>query len=963
METDTSRTPISDHYTGVVIIHGIGNEKRNATLEEATNALTYWFNHVAGLSLRPEGPGRVWLTTQLTNDDNPDAPASRGTIELAPPLAESAAPSENVPLRLELREVWWAQSFGLPSVRSTLRWARLQFREDAARFLLPLGAHSGPKRLAARHPARETPQALTYQPADRSEAGTSLLPASTTEVRSPHARADTGPRVKTTLLQWALHLYGIVQYVWKVLQWIALAPLIYLLLLLVGIVRLLALIPISLFQYTLVNALSRLVGSFSLHWIAPLQVYLLDYTRSSSMRQHFEREVAAFLDDARCDRIVVIAHSMGTVIAYEGLTTLLTQREERDNRKPLTFICLAQALRRMWLLAGTDPHRLRRALPTHVRWLHFWARYDPVAAGPINPSSLPWLSEWRDSAMPDPQQAISASLAACENIDVVNTDSLFTDHTTYWRNLEQVVGPIARELVVGTPALERLVAAHLAASDDILRRRWRVAWRAMLALGAGVLAITLFMLLDADNRWKAGAAFRHVAGRVLNGVGHALLDGIVGLAGAQFGDVTHYLNQTLSTLDAWGSKVLHTPEKGSSVLIALAHADVLYSGVMAVALAGIFVLIIDRVVAQPSPFTFRRSSPERASSVGGSFAAGMIALVVLTIAALLVSYGGSAATTQALTLYQLGAYVGIAAWILALTSAVRGGHWGWFATILLVSPILLFEFPIADIGPLSLTPAQLKLLALPSALVTLIGCVVVLAAAAGNRRWGRFGTTLVIALALIYTLPFVLQSLPSVPAFVKGSQLVGNSSAELFLVAPLLPILSYGLLMGEPGRGNASWLRYALRLRTLANISLVFAATPFAVYFGEQYAPDANSFSNGTAFKVILLLCGVSALLVGAVPWVLATLGTLRGRRWWWSLTILVVTVAFISLNQGLLEPVRTASDVLDSFVLGDDCLVLSIALFTATLTYALWAGPLEPHGSHLQGRFLSQKRGDVGVR
>src|SRR5262249_25205268 len=158
----------------------------------------------------------------------------------------------------------------------------------------------------------------------------------------------------------------------------------------------------------------------------------------------------------------------------------------------------------------------------HVRWLHFWARYDPVAAGPINPNSLPALPEWRDLAMPDPHKALRTSLAACENIDVVNTDSLFTDHTTYWENLEQVVGPIARELVVGSPALERLVAARLATQDDILMRRWRVAWRAMSALAAGVLAASLFLLLDARNKNAWGLAFGQVIGGVLNGLGHAL---------------------------------------------------------------------------------------------------------------------------------------------------------------------------------------------------------------------------------------------------------------------------------------------------------------------------------------------------------------------------------------------------------------------------------------------------------
>src|SRR5260370_18789387 len=108
----------ADHYTGVVLIHGIGDEKRNETLQEAVNALTYWFNQKAGLALRPEGPGRVWVSTELTIDNNPDAQASPATIELEPPADLAQEYGALGPLRLEFREnrfskaIWCA---GLPA--------------------------------------------------------------------------------------------------------------------------------------------------------------------------------------------------------------------------------------------------------------------------------------------------------------------------------------------------------------------------------------------------------------------------------------------------------------------------------------------------------------------------------------------------------------------------------------------------------------------------------------------------------------------------------------------------------------------------------------------------------------------------------------------------------------------------------------------------------------------------------
>jgi hypothetical protein len=75
--TTDSETQDARHYTGVVIIHGLGDQERNSTLMEAGNALAFWFNHKAGLALRPTGPGRVWLSTQLTEKEDPDAAASQ----------------------------------------------------------------------------------------------------------------------------------------------------------------------------------------------------------------------------------------------------------------------------------------------------------------------------------------------------------------------------------------------------------------------------------------------------------------------------------------------------------------------------------------------------------------------------------------------------------------------------------------------------------------------------------------------------------------------------------------------------------------------------------------------------------------------------------------------------------------------------------------------------------------------
>jgi hypothetical protein len=169
-----------------------------------------------------------------------------------------------------------------------------------------------------------------------------------------------------------------------------------------------------------------------------------------------------FLRDEKCDRVVVTAHSMGTVIAYEGLTTIFERPEFQGNTKPMTFICLAQALRRIWLVTADDPHRLSGVLPDHVRWLHFWARYDPVSVGLLTSRSLPSPEPLAEPQMHASYQLLTQRLKKCLNRPVVNTDSTFTDHTTYWQNLEQVAGPIALELVAGHPQLEQVVQKYQA---------------------------------------------------------------------------------------------------------------------------------------------------------------------------------------------------------------------------------------------------------------------------------------------------------------------------------------------------------------------------------------------------------------------------------------------------------------------------------------------------------------------
>jgi hypothetical protein len=885
----------SGSYTGVVLIHGLGDIKRNATLQQITNAVTYWLNYIAGLSLQPEGTGRVWLTSDLTDDPNPDAPASRATIEVEAPPGQARA-GEDPSLRLEVREVWWAEAFGLPKVTAAIRWARIQFREEAAHLLLPIGRQAGPAQAAARRPARETPQALTYRP-DTAGGATD-----TSGLAGTHARLNGAQRALT---HGALRAYAVLQYVWKAMQWLLLTPLITLLLLVMGLARVLMVIP--LFRTAVISAFTKLTDYVMLHWISSMQVYLLDYTRSAGMRQRFEREVDAFLADPRCARIVVIAHSMGTVISYEGLTTVLGRPEAQASTKPITYVCLAQALRRIWLLETADPHRVRGVLPERVRWLHFWARYDPVTAGPLGPRSLPRPTAWIEGWSLKDYAALQAGLERCENVDVVNTDGTFTDHNAYWNNLEQVVGPVVRELVAGRPALERLVAAHQATPDDILMRRWSVAWRATVSLLGGLAAGVGIIVWD-----HFGGGIGHwVENLLLNIPWHDFANAVCGQTCAQFipsgpphVDPTQLYNALLN-----GGVVV-------PLLLVYIGADPIFTLATALAVTGAAMVLIARLVTRPSSFVFRAAELVTSQSRSYVFVLATAALVLVTVASFINStyfittylhaskLSGSAqlAYIWALGLAQV---TGTVAFVAALFQAAQRREWGWVVALPLSWLVLVsnhFDFGI------------------PLLAVAVAGCLLTMAGSARDRQWGWVAGILVVLLMLLYTTLGHLLFEYVAGQYPAASPLVGSN---VVYVDPYTPILLYGLWAGP--------LQLVPRGRLTNVLRGALVVVLLALVLDEIYSLLGRAGRSHDLVTGVALAAGA----VGTVVWVLSLLDAARGRRWGWLVLLLAFAALDIAAVPANLVQLRPAA--------------VPLGLFAAALVYGLWSGAIRMKSAYRQ--------------
>jgi hypothetical protein len=893
-------------YTGVIVIHGIGDEKRNATLQEALNALSYWFNHTAGLALRPDGPGRVWIHSQLTSDDGPGALASRATLELEPPASGGSDADVDVRrLVLHLREVWWAQAFGTPSIAEAIKWARIQLRVQATRIRFPTPQLDD---LAAEHPSIAAPGQLAGHLFKR-----------------PGSDAQT-VRTRRAMLNVLLWVYGRVQFVWKLSQWIALTPLISALLLIIGFLRLFAFIPFV--RSGLLTATTRIVNYLALHWVSSMEVYMLDYTRSSAIRHLFERELEDFLGDPACDRVIVIAHSMGTVISYEGLCTALARPEWHGNDKKITFICLAQALRRFWLLQRTDAGRLRNPLPASVdRWLHFWARYDPVSAGPLNAAALPRLAPEADPSGSDPYPQLLTSLGRCTNVQVVNTDSTFTDHTTYWQNLDEVVGPIAVELVAGHPTLEPLVRAHLASADEVLGRRWNIAWRALVAIASGFGVAALLFALDAYYQGNVGRTILGALGGFIASIPvQSFLESNIPFYAA----VRGYLqsgSQAQSLTD-----IFLNPNLTLSYLVThFLTPGTVTTAVTAVVLVGAGTLLTGRVLSAPSPFHFSAVAP----TIPGArtvFSLSTIAIMLagLTFALALVIVGilgtsPTSAAAQGLTwpwvllllvfsAFQVAALASIAA---QLFDAARTHRWSW----LFVLPVIRATFigpRWSDLSAFHVGGSLVYVLALLG--IALVGLCIALPAALRARHWGLVGALLALIGLIAYSAAATGNG-NGLGVDVLYGALGGFVLVPVFqIMAAILPIypLMYGLWAG-----HAELLSVNDRSR---RPSVLLALTFFAV------AVVALS-------RVGVGIPPVLSVSLCSVAWCACVLTAIRSRQWGWVVAIPVLTtLAYVLLL--IVHPIPGGENILSQIVSSVDASPVVASLFTGALSYALWATP-----------------------
>jgi hypothetical protein len=214
--------------------------------------------------------------------------------------------------------------------------------------------------------------------------------------------------------------------------------------------------------------------NFAQDQIGDFYTFMWDDIQAVHIRGSVAAAIHFLVEKRQCERIAVIAHSQGTVVAYDALCSKAVLPEDLARVK--TFVTFGSALNNAWdtRLVPERTCRLREPLPAGLRWINVWAAYDPVAGGELRtPSHI---------RPPD------------EQLEVTNWMNVILDHGGYFTNREEFWSRVAQELE--SPAARSRSRFYPEHGEQGWRDRRRdrvltlVTWRvvAMLAFAVGVIA-------------------------------------------------------------------------------------------------------------------------------------------------------------------------------------------------------------------------------------------------------------------------------------------------------------------------------------------------------------------------------------------------------------------------------------------------------------------------------------------
>ena len=473
--------PVDPNRTGVVFVHGIGDQQASGTLLD-------WSGPIVDL-----------LTDWRRDHGVPGDPVVRSDYDL------TGARLPYVELGIEeyagqpaqtwvLTEAWWAQSTRPPTLPAMVKYS--------LRALRPIlrGITRG-YRLLERRWSRRTEIARGYAYREHGYRHARLVKESLSGRRHDWVY---------WLDMWQMHLTYIAVP--------AILAVSYLALLLYDPFRR---IPIKALQD---SSTLKAIDYKLTKWFGGLPTVTDDTIQSANVRGRLGNAIRG-LRAQGCSRIVVVAHSGGAVVSFETLCDPVYKDEPVDK-----LITLGEGLALAWRINEKhgglpDDSRLRgdlRSFRPKLRWVDFWSTYDPAPAGPIAPRP-------------------GVKLVRHQSRTAINRMSILEDHGAYWNNDEDFLIPLLQN--IDTPAGQASDSRFFRDSSlATVRSAWRrsrvgvlALWRWIATVGAliplTVATITgLARLAGRPGPGRLGAEFASWWNTV---PGHGIiagpLDGVAGI--------------------------------------------------------------------------------------------------------------------------------------------------------------------------------------------------------------------------------------------------------------------------------------------------------------------------------------------------------------------------------------------------------------------------------------------------
>ncbi len=425
---------LSDGTHGVIIVHGIGDQKRGDTVAEFSKAI---YNSL--INSPKDGNKRPMIKLEeLDVFGNPPSV----TLEITSPY------NDNDKAKWLCQEAYWNDAFPPPSATQVLWWGLnqnlrsqlgsvLKILKDPTNKDLPTAIERQKEEAKAKRLKAEIE--LQKEGALTKELKTAIERQKEEALAKRLKETEAVELGKTPKFKVGVKSGGI-----SAIALIVLTPLAYLLLF---IIWLLHFVP-SIGPLDKVISWIRKLDPFISSSLGDIKRYIDHEIWSANAKKRLEDIILSMLNNSKIKDITIVAHSMGAVLAYDALTEGGRIAVAIDNSggsisKKITLVSVGAAINRVFTLISQggkkyDHLQIKNQLAEVITkdkfyWLDIFARKDPVPAGPIT------LDIIKNRAKIDPKEQMKERR-------VINKDSLIFDHNSYWENIELVMPRITRAI-------------------------------------------------------------------------------------------------------------------------------------------------------------------------------------------------------------------------------------------------------------------------------------------------------------------------------------------------------------------------------------------------------------------------------------------------------------------------------------------------------------------------------------